>query len=55
MKNSSVVWTEETLDTYLKKPRTFIKGTRMAFAGIKKDQERADLIAYLQSVTQPKK
>jgi len=54
MKNSGVVWTEETLGTYLKKPRTFIKGTRMAFAGLKKDQDRADLIAYLKSVTQPK-
>lgn len=55
MKNSGVVWTAETLDEYLKKPRTFIKGTRMAFAGIRKDEERADLIAYLKSVTQPKK
>ena len=54
MKNSGVVWTAETLDEYLKKPRTFIKGTRMAFAGIRKDEERADLIAYLKSVTQPK-
>lgn len=54
MKNSGIVWTEETLDAYLKKPRSFIKGTKMAFAGLKKDQDRADLIAYLKSVTRPK-
>ena len=52
MKDSSIVWNEETLNAYLKNPRGVVKGTRMIFPGLKNDQERADLIAYLESVTQ---
>lgn len=44
---SGVVWTEEALDEYLKNPRQYMKGTKMAFPGLKKDDERADVIAYL--------
>lgn len=40
-------WTFEDLSHYIYKPQKFIKGTKMAFAGIKKTQDRADLIAYL--------
>lgn len=46
-KNSGVTWTPDTLYTYLENPRKFIPGTKMAFAGIKNPQQRADLIAYL--------
>ena len=45
--SSGLVWTEDTLDKFLKAPTKFIPGTRMGYAGIKDDQERADLIAYL--------
>jgi len=44
-----LVWTEEDLDKFLTKPRKFLKGTKMAFAGIRKAQDRADLIAYLKT------
>lgn len=44
-----LVWTEETLDVYLKKPRDFIPKSRMSFSGLKKDQDRADIIAYLKT------
>ncbi|KAK4877129.1 hypothetical protein RN001_009635 [Aquatica leii] len=44
---SGVVWTKETLDEYLIDPKKYIPGTKMVFAGLKKDNERADLIAYL--------
>jgi cytochrome c len=44
-----LVWTEENLDKFLKKPRSFIKKTRMAFGGIKKEQDRRALIEYLKS------
>ena len=54
MKNADVVWTEKTLDEYLAKPREFMPGTRMAFAGLPKKQERDDLIAYLKEATKPK-
>jgi cytochrome c len=36
-----------TLTTYLHAPRKLVPGTKMAFPGIKKDQEIADVIAYL--------
>ena len=44
-----MVWGEETLDVYLTAPRTVVKGTKMSFLGLKKAQDRADLIAYLKS------
>lgn len=49
MAESGVVWTPENLDTYLTAPAKFIKGNRMAFAGLAKPEERADIIAYLAS------
>ncbi len=41
------VWTVEELDAYLADPKGFIPGNKMAFAGLRKDSERADVIAYL--------
>jgi cytochrome c len=46
-RNSGIVWDEATLTEYLRNPRVKIPGTSMAFPGIKKDEEIADLIAYL--------
>eukprot|EP00173_Palmaria_palmata_P002395 Plantae.Rhodophyta-Palmaria_palmata.ctg25369.p2 GENE.Plantae.Rhodophyta-Palmaria_palmata.ctg25369~~Plantae.Rhodophyta-Palmaria_palmata.ctg25369.p2 ORF type:complete len:112 (+),score=24.52 Plantae.Rhodophyta-Palmaria_palmata.ctg25369:67-402(+) len=50
-KNSGISWTEENLFDYLLNPKKYIPGTKMVFAGIKKPQERADLIAFLKDVT----
>ena len=47
MKNSGIVWDDETLNGYLEKPKKYLKGTRMAFAGLKKEEDRANVIAYL--------
>jgi cytochrome c len=47
--SEGLVWTEENLDKFLKKPRSFIKKTRMAFGGLKKDKDRKALIEYLKS------
>lgn len=44
------VWDEATLDAYLEKPRDVVKGTKMAFPGLRKPEQRADVIAYLKSV-----
>jgi cytochrome c len=48
-KNSGVTWTEEVLFEYLEDPRGFMPGTKMAFVGLKKPQDRADVIAYLKT------
>jgi cytochrome c2 len=45
--DEGLVWDHDSLTEYLAKPRAFVKGTRMAFAGLKKDDEIANVIAYL--------
>lgn len=47
-----LVWNEETLAVYLADPRKTVKGTKMAFGGIKKPDEVTDLIAYLKTFSQ---
>ncbi len=42
-------WDDATLDAWLKNPKTFAAGTKMTFAGIADDQERANVIAYLKT------
>lgn len=44
------VWTPEELDKFLESPKTLVPGTKMTFAGLKKPEERADVIAYLTSL-----
>jgi cytochrome c len=46
-KNAGLVWDEPTLRRYLRTPRDVIRGTRMAFAGLTKDRDLFDVIAYL--------
>ena len=46
------VWDEAAIDTYLTKPRDFIPKNKMAFAGLKKEQDRADVIAYLKTFSE---
>lgn len=40
-------WTAENLDAYLTKPKEFIPGTKMSFVGLKKPEDRQNIIAYL--------
>ena len=49
MKNSGVVWDEESLDKFITKPRKFIPKTKMSFRGIKKKSLRDDLISFLKN------
>ncbi|WP_264336484.1 MULTISPECIES: c-type cytochrome [unclassified Wolbachia] len=44
-------WEYEELFAFLKNPKAYIKGTRMAFAGISNPQEIADLVSYLRSMS----
>ncbi len=51
LKEKEGPWTYEELNQWLKKPSSYVKGTRMAFAGIANDKSRADVIAYLRSLS----
>jgi len=42
-----LVWSEETIGEYLKDPKGYVKGNKMSFAGLKKDEDVANVIAYL--------
>lgn len=48
-KNSGITWTPDVLFDYLKDPKAYVPGTKMAFPGVKDDQKRADLVAYLEA------
>ncbi|KAG1688204.1 Cytochrome c [Nymphon striatum] len=51
-RKTGITWARETLWVYLENPKKYIPGTKMVFAGLKKKNERADLIAYLEEATQ---
>lgn len=44
------IWTVATLDVYLTRPRDLVKKTKMVFPGLRREDDRADLIAYLSRV-----
>ncbi len=44
---SGIVWTPEVISEYLENPRKYMPGTKMAFPGLKKPQQRVDVIAYI--------
>ncbi|MEX0408402.1 c-type cytochrome [Aquibium sp. LZ166] len=50
-----LVWSHETIAEYLANPRGYVKGNKMAFAGLKKDEEIANVIAYLETFSEPEK
>jgi len=49
-RDAKLIWTPEVLETYLTNPKAVVPGTTMAFVGIRNATQRADLIAYLQTV-----
>ncbi len=51
MKSSNIVWDEETIAKYLAEPRTYIPGNKMAFPGMKREDEIKNLLAYLKDAT----
>jgi cytochrome c len=46
-KNSGLTWDQATLDKYLADPRGTVPGTTMTYAGVKNEEQRRDIIAYL--------
>ena len=49
MKKANITWDEKTLDAYLTKPKKFVKGTKMTFVGLKKQEDRDNVIAYIKA------
>ncbi|WP_186420295.1 cytochrome c family protein [Bosea sp. CS1GBMeth4] len=52
---ASETWTAENLDQFLKNPKAYVPGTTMAFAGLGKPDQRADVVAYLNSLAEAPK
>jgi cytochrome c len=52
MKGAGIVWSKETLMTYLVAPRKVVPGTKMNFNGLKRPGELEDVVAYLLEVGQ---
>jgi cytochrome c len=48
-KDEGLVWSEDALDAYLTKPKDYIPGTKMSFPGLKKEDQRKNVIAYLET------
>jgi len=53
MKASNIAWNPETMDGYLKKPAAFMPGNKMTFIGLKKQEDRDAVQAYMKSQTTP--
>ena len=51
MGKSGETWSYDNLDAFLAKPKDWAPGTKMSFAGIKKPEQRADLIAHLRGLS----
>lgn len=49
---NGVVWDDETLGAFLKRPRNVIDGTSMSFGGLRKDKDIENIIAYLHQFTE---
>jgi cytochrome c len=52
MKGKGGTWTFDDLNKFISNPKGFVPGTAMGFAGIQKDSERADVIAYLATLAE---
>ena len=51
MAGAGIIWDETNLAEYLEKPTTFLKGNKMAYAGLRKDTDRADVIALIKDAS----
>lgn len=51
LKKSGITWDEKTIDAYITKPSALVPGNKMAFMGVVKEENRANIIAYLKEAT----
>lgn len=51
MKNADITWTDETIAEYLADPKGYVPGNRMAFVGLKDEEDIQNVLAYLHEVT----
>lgn len=50
MKAASITWDDEAIDGYIADPKKFMPGNKMVYAGLKKEEERKEIIAYLKTL-----
>lgn len=50
MADAHLTWNQETLNKYLTNPKAEVPGTKMIFAGLKKEEDRQSVIAYLETL-----
>lgn len=53
MTTSGIIWNEDNLRKFLARPRAFLKGTKMTFAGLKKEKDLDNVLAFLKDATKP--
>ncbi len=51
MRDAKIVWSDESISKYVADPKGFVPKNKMVYAGLKKEGDRADLIAYLKEAT----
>ena len=51
MKGAGIVWGEDTIDAYLANPKEYIPGNKMVFGGLPKEEDRENVIEYLEEAT----
>ncbi len=53
MRAADIIWDEETMDAYIQKPAAFMPGNKMSFIGLKKQEDRDAVQAYMKAETTP--
>ncbi len=51
MADDGLVWDEDMMDAFLTRPSDFVPGTRMSFSGVRKEEDRHELIVFLSTLT----
>ncbi|HWA60155.1 MAG TPA: cytochrome c family protein [Caulobacteraceae bacterium] len=55
MKASGIIWDADKINAWITKPSALVPGTKMTYVGMANEKDRIDLIAYLKTITSPKK